>query len=43
MRQRIAVQQEDSRALSAVTQIDFALGVAGLDLGLGKAFEHAFS
>ena len=41
MGQRVAVQQQNRRAVATVAQVDFDLRVAGLNLGLFEAFEHA--
>jgi hypothetical protein len=43
MGQRIAVDQQDGRAVAAITQIDFDFGVAGLNLDLLETFEHGFT
>ena len=43
MRHRVAVQQQQGRAVAAVAQMDARaaeVGGGSLDLGAGKAFEH---
>ena len=43
MRQRIAMQQQNRRAIAAVSKIDFDFAVAGLNLCVFEAFEHVYS
>jgi hypothetical protein len=38
MGERIAVQEEEGRAVAAVAQVN--PGAGGVDLGAGKPFEH---
>jgi hypothetical protein len=40
MGQRVAVDQQDGRAVATITQIDFDFGIAGLNLDLLETFEH---
>jgi len=43
MGQRIAVDQQNGRAVAAITQIDFDFGVTGLNLDLLETFEHGIA
>jgi hypothetical protein len=43
MGQRIAVDQQNGRAVAAITQIDFDFGVAGLNLDFLETFEHGIA